>query len=455
MPRLDCTPVSSVLRPTRRGGWGAFTCLWASTLGALLVAAMGCREDAQSPTAPEAAPSLTAATPALAFYQVSAGWSHSCGVTTDNRAFCWGFYGLGPGQALGDGSTTGSLTPVAVAGGLRFRQVSAGFSGACGVTLDRRAYCWGSNDRGELGDGSTTLRLKPVAVAGGHLFRQVETTFQHTCGVSYPDDRLYCWGDNFDAQLGDGTRTNRLTPVAVASTLRFRQVTAGYNHTCGVTSDNRAFCWGRNEFGQVGDSSRAFRRFRPSRVARWLQFHQVDAGRDFTCATTTDDRAFCWGDGRSGQLGNNRSAFVFWPRPVAGGLHFDRVSAGAFHTCGETTGNRAYCWGILFTSSTSGGPQLSPLAVAGGLTFAQVSAGGGQTCGKTPASVAYCWGAGLRGELGDGSSTNSPTPVPVSGPIAVVADGSVRDGSLVLDHSVVSALHVPSMEERGVLPRSR
>jgi alpha-tubulin suppressor-like RCC1 family protein len=255
--------------------------------------------------------------------------------------------------------------------------------------------------------------------------------------VSYPDDRLYCWGDNREAQLGDGTRTNRLTPVAVASTLRFRRVTTGYNHTCGVTSDNRAFCWGRNEFGQVGDSSRVFRRFRPSRVARGLQFHQVDAGRDFTCATTTDDRAFCWGDGRSGQLGINKSAFVFWPRPVAGGLHFDRVSAGEYHTCGATTGNRAYCWGSLFTSSTSGGPQLSPLAVAGGLTFAQLSAGFRQTCGRTPLSVAYCWGSGLSGELGNGSSANSPTPVPVAGPIAAVADGSVRDGSQVLDHSVV------------------
>jgi alpha-tubulin suppressor-like RCC1 family protein len=413
MRRLDRTPVSSVPRPTRRGGDGAFTCLWGPALAALLVAAMGCREDAQSPTAPEAAPSLTAATPALAFYQMSAGWSHSCGVTTDQRAFCWGFYGLGPGtQALGDGSTNASLTPVAVAGGLGFRQVSASFTGACGVTLDRRAYCWGANDRGQLGDGSTTLRLKPVAVAGGHLFRQVETTFQHTCGVSYPDDRLYCWGDNFEAELGDGTRTNRLTPVAVASTLRFRRVTTGYDHTCGVTTDNRAFCWGRNRYGQVGDSSTAWRRLKPTWVARGLQFHQVDAGREFTCATTTDDRAFCWGRGSSGQLGNGTTGSRRWPRAVAGGLHFDRVSAGAFHTCGVTTGNRAYCWGTSPTFSH----QLSPLAVAGGLTFAQVSAGSGQTCGRTPAYVAYCWGGGFRGELGNGSSANSPTPVPVAGP---------------------------------------
>jgi hypothetical protein len=102
---------------------------------ALLLVAVGCREDTPSPTAPESAPALaTTATAALAFYQVSAGSFHTCGVTTDNRAFCWGFYNLGPGQALGDGSPNASLTPVAVAGGLLFRQVSAGFAATCGVT---------------------------------------------------------------------------------------------------------------------------------------------------------------------------------------------------------------------------------------------------------------------------------------------------------------------------------
>ena len=138
---------------------------------ALLVAALGCREDAESPTAPE------------------------------------------PGPAL---KTTQAQT-------LPFRQVSAG---TCGVTPDHRAYCWGDNFLGQLGDGTTTDRLTPVAVAGGLRFREVSTGFVHTCGVT-PDDRAYCWGLNASGQLGDGTTTNRLTPVAVAGGLRFRQVTAG------------------------------------------------------------------------------------------------------------------------------------------------------------------------------------------------------------------------------------
>ena len=137
----------------------------------------------------------TATTSALAFYQVSAGWNHSCGVTTDNRAYCWGATTQG---ALGDGEpdfpTVPQPTPVAVLGGIQFHQLSAGSFVTCGVTPDFRAYCWGDNERGEVGDGSLTNRLVPVAVAGGLRFRQIETNFAHTCGVSYPDNRAYCWG---------------------------------------------------------------------------------------------------------------------------------------------------------------------------------------------------------------------------------------------------------------------
>ncbi len=400
--------------------------LLASVLAlAILISVLGCREETESPAGPEPDPALaTTATTALAFYQVSGGQEYTCGVTTDNRAYCWGYNSQGE---LGDGTTTGRLTPVAVTGGLRFRQISAGYFTTCGVTTDYRAYCWGSNPRGEVGDGTTTDRLTPVPVAGGHKFRQVETTFEHTCGVSYPDNLAYCWGWNADGQLGNGTNTGpqtgnygpySATPVAVARALPFRRVSTGYYHTCGVTTDDRAFCWGLNTSGQVGDSSTAVRRLKPSQVARTRQFRLVDAGRDHTCAVTTGDRAFCWGNGHYGQIGNGKAHLSFWPMAVAGGLSFERVTAGAFHTCGETTLNQAYCWGNNGNGNLGDGTRidrLTPVAVIGGLHFTQVSAGGFHSCGRTAGGVAYCWGRNLYGQLGDGTTTARLTPVPVAG----------------------------------------
>lgn len=416
MPGLNCTSSSLPQRTTWRARPATLRRWATGFLASLLVAVPGCREDPQSPSAIDPPPALATTAAALAFFQLSAGGTHSCGVTTDNRAYCWGATDLGQ---LGDGSTTPNLklTPVAVAGGLQFRQISAGYRSTCAVALSRRAYCWGSNFRGQLGDGTTTDHPKPTPVAGGHLFRTVETGAGHTCGVSYPDDRVYCWGWNSDGQLGDGTRTDRHMPVAVASTLDFRQVTVGWRHTCGATKGDQAYCWGRNEFGQVGAPSGSDRQIQPFLVSRTLKFHQLDAGSQHTCGVTTDTRAFCWGDGRLGQLGNGAKALAFAPKAVAGGLHFTRVSAGNFYTCGETGADRAYCWGNVLEDASGFTNQTVPWAVPGSLSFAQVSAGGSQACGKTTASVGYCWGGNFDGELGDGTTSLSPAPRPVAGPM--------------------------------------
>lgn len=392
-----------------------------------------CRDDSTSPAGPVSpGPDLVATTP-LAFSQVSAGWEwhegFACGVTSEHAAYCWGSNLLGQ---LGIGTDTGpencpidpgftapcSTRPVPVAGGHPFRQVSAGRASSCGVTTDNRVWCWGVNGSGQLGDGTTAERLRPVVVAGGLRFRQVAAGSQHTCGVTTAD-RVYCWGWNYSAQLGDGTRTQRLTPAAVAGGHLFREVSVGEFHTCGLTTSDVVYCWGSNERGQLGDSSIIGRRYRPVRVAGGRLFRQVDAGEEHTCAVTTDYRAFCWGDGQHGQIGNGKRYLSFWPRPVSGGLSFERVTAGATHTCGETTANRAYCWGSGADGALGDGAaelRLTPVPVIGGLRFSQVSAGGRQTCGRTPAAVVWCWGNNDKGGLGDGTTTTRLEPTPVVGP---------------------------------------
>jgi alpha-tubulin suppressor-like RCC1 family protein len=360
----------------------------------------------------------TASVVALAVRQVDAGDIHACAVTTDQQAYCWGNNGAGE---LGDATVADRLTPVAVVGGLRFRQVSAGDEHTCGVTTDNLAYCWGFNFHGQVGDGTTTARSTPVPVAGGRRYRQVSAGAFFTCGVTYPDNLAYCWGRNDYGQLGAGDAVQRLTPVAVRGGHVFRQVSAGtfFNglHACGVTLTNEAYCWGGNRYGQLGDSTTATRRVRPVLVAGGHHFIQVAAGAAHTCAVTPTNRAFCWGNGREGQIGNGKTYLSFWPRRVSGGLSFRRVTAGFRHTCGETIDNVAYCWGSggqLGNGTTA--QRATPVAVAGALGFAQLSAGEFSTCGTTTAAVAYCWGSNERGQLGDGTTADRLTPTAVAGP---------------------------------------
>lgn len=155
-----------------------------------------------------------------------------------------------------------SPVPVRVhGGGLVFRQVSAGGGQSvgreiggytCGVTTDNRAYCWGANGFGQLGDDGSHDFTVPHVVAGGHLFRQISAGTLHACAAT-PQNKAYCWGRNTSGALGDGTDVFRQRhPVPVVGGLQFSSVSAGTGFTCPVTPSAAAYCWGANPVGNLG-----------------------------------------------------------------------------------------------------------------------------------------------------------------------------------------------------------
>jgi alpha-tubulin suppressor-like RCC1 family protein len=252
----------------------------------------------------------------LHFRQVSAGDIHTCAVTTEDRAYCWGYAGSG---ALGNGvlSVDVQLTPAAVVGQLQFSTVSAGGAHSCGVTLDHQAFCWGS---GVLGDSTeVSLRLRPTRVAGTRQWRQIDAGSGHTCAVT-TSSRAFCWGDGRAGQLGNGHAYLSFWPRAVSGGLSFRRVTAGVFHTCGETTTNQAYCWGGNSFnnfGQLGAGTMSGH-LAPVAVAGGLVFSQVSAGDYHTCGKTLNDAAYCWGYNSIGALGDGTTIHRTKPRPVVG-----------------------------------------------------------------------------------------------------------------------------------------
>src|SRR5207248_675673 len=131
--------------------------------------------------------------------------------------------------------------------------VSAGATHTCALARDGSAYCWGDNEDGQLGDGSTNDSPVPARVSGGHVFTALTTGGLHTCGLV--DGVAYCWGGNFYGQLGDGDTAESHLPVAVAGGHGFAAISAGATHTCAVTLTSVGYCWGSDRYGQVGDGS--------------------------------------------------------------------------------------------------------------------------------------------------------------------------------------------------------
>ena len=410
---MPARPVASGARPDRP----------AAIALALLVVALGCRDNPESPTAPAEPGLAIASLEAPTFNQISAGNMHSCGVATAGLAYCWGVNSFGE---LGDGTGATRNAPAPVAGGLHFVQVRAGTTHSCGLTTEGKAYCWGQNDLGQLGDGTTpTGHPAPVAVAGDRRFIQILVGFRHTCALT-SSGVAFCWGENAHGQLGVGDSTGpqicggvpcSIRPVRVADGHVFRQVRPGGEHTCGLDDQHRYFCWGNNVFGQIGDGTRTTR-VKPVAVAGGLQFVQVSAGGMHTCGVTSAHLAYCWGRNATGQLGDGSTTRRVRPTKVGGGLAFGGVSAGTEHSCGVTTTKRAYCWGSNQFSQLGDGTSTDrhlPTEVKGGLFWDSILAGWQPTCGLVPSGKAYCWGGS---GVGDGTGQQRSTPTAVAAPIA-------------------------------------
>ncbi|UCG85728.1 MAG: hypothetical protein JSW71_17685 [Gemmatimonadota bacterium] len=364
-------------------------------------------------------PDLTAS-PYL-FRAVATGGSLTCGLQGDSTLLCWG------GTLL--------RIPTRIYGAPRRFAAISGSGHFCGLTADGAAYCWGYNGEGQLGDGTTESSITRVtgdrveitfkAVAGAHRFTTISVGDQHTCGITV-DGAAYCWGGNFEGQLGDGTTENRLVPTAVSGAHTFMTVDAGSAHTCALASDGTAYCWGENRQGELGDGTTTARPV-PTLVAGDARFTSVSASQVVSCGITRDARAYCWGAGV--YLGAEPTDECDWsgstfpcsktPTPIAGDLTAKDLAAGYGHMCSVAEDGTAYCWGYNHYGQLGDGTiedRDSPTPVAGSIRFATLSAGGSHTCGVTPEGVLYCWGDNRRGQLGDGSGAPMwTTPVVVWG----------------------------------------
>jgi alpha-tubulin suppressor-like RCC1 family protein len=323
-----------------------------------------------STDAPVAVSTLTGIT------QLSAGGAlvggtevgHTCARVSGGGAYCWGENGS---RQLGDETTTDRDEPVKVRSDhdddhlntpdppitppqdlTDAVEVAAGGSHSCARLGSGRVRCWGENGSGQLGDGTTTPRPYAVTVdrddeepeedESDLHFDPLDKVFavaaggSHSCALRNPDatpiDEVWCWGENGDGQLGDGSTAPRDVPVKVTlgAFLSPLEITAGDRHTCIRTintSTNNTFaqCWGSDDHGQIGDTGSGDKTtpVAPKGLAEIDDddpvtgvdlVTSISAGRWNTCATLIDTTVSCWGLNQFGQLGDGVGSY--WPSPL-------------------------------------------------------------------------------------------------------------------------------------------
>lgn len=349
--------------------------------------------------------------------QLVSGFQHSCALTAWGSVKCWG---LNTAGQLGNGTTVNSYSPVDVAGlSSGVQQLVAGANSSCAVLSSGTVKCWGSNAAGQLGNGTTVNSFSPVtATVLPSGFKQLMLGQDFGCVVTL-NSGVQCWGGNSYGQLGDGTTTSSLSPVNVQGlTSGVAALSTRGLAICALTSAG-VKCWGYNTQGQLGNAKTAHSPTPVDVVGLQSGVVSLSAGNSSFCALMSSGGYKCWGDNSYGQLGDGSTTPTTVPvGATALSFSIAQMSSANVSRCAKLTSGQVKCWGWNGTGQLGNGAttdSATPVDVVGlGTDVAFLSSSNAQVCAVTTSGSVLCWGRNDFGQAGSSFSPNRLTPGPVA-----------------------------------------
>jgi alpha-tubulin suppressor-like RCC1 family protein len=403
--------------------------------------------------------------------QVACGAHHTCVLDSAAKVRCWGFNAYGQ---LGLGTTIDTKVPGAAVSSDNMLKVAAGVFVTCAVRHDFGLRCWGDNGFGQLGMGTSGNILHTYPASSVLADVASMATGYHTCAVAGLGSGLYCWGQNYAGELGDGTYASRNQPPSVPVLIGVQSVAVGHGHTCALTDLAELYCFGSNYMGILGNSSWNVTVPQPVVVFGPGSTSFVTAGAFSTCAVKSGGNLVCWGWNGGGQMGTGQSSSLYYPptldtvvplptpsptsspsvspsttaslsptptrtsTPQPSENAMRSVSVGAQHVCAVQFSGGLRCWGQnkegqIGVGDSSIVASFSPPANDILSNVLSVTCGDSHTCAIYGSWSLTCWGANSYGQLGDGSTVTSwaPSSTPILVGVKQVTAGAVHTCAIV------------------------
>ena len=314
--------------------------------------------------------------------EISTGRQHVLSVKTDGTLWAWGY---GNSGRLGDGTTNSRSSPIQVGALTNWSQVSGGIYTSSAVKADGTLWTWGRRDQGQLGNNqSSTAGVSinsPIQIGSDTNWARVAmaATGRHTLAVK-TTGTLWSWGLGNNGQLGHNNTYSRSSPVQVGSLTNWAQVSGGNYHTAAVKTDGTLWAWGYNIAGQLGQNNRT-NRSSPVQVGALAGWAQVLAGHQFTGAVKTDGTLWAWGGNGQGQLGLNDTVDRSSPVQIGALTNWARVPQSGGTTSGWNFGaiksdGTLWVWGDGGSGQTGQNDiadRSSPVQVGSGTNWNQMS----------------------------------------------------------------------------------
>lgn len=352
--------------------------------------------------------------------QVASGAAFNCALRNDGTVLCWGGNLFGSLGAGAKGATTIIReNPEPVVGITGATAIALNEMTACAIVAGGAVMCWGANDSGQAGSAGDWSLDTPQALPGISGATAITLGAAHGCAV-IAGGEVRCWGSNGWGQVGDGSYIDRSGPTAVADLAGAAAVTAGANHTCALLIDGDVVCWGRNDAGQLGDGVRGddARPWFDDVVGLGGRATSIAATDHTTCATLVDGTVRCWGSWENGVLGTNASDDAHSPVTLTMIAGATQVAGGIGNTfCALTGGGAGTCWGAnsrgqIGDTTTTDRP--TPTGVVGLAGATQLAVGNGQSCARMANATVQCWGDNQLGQVDPNRGSTVVTPATVT-----------------------------------------
>jgi len=353
---------------------------------------------------------------------ISAGTYHSLALKNDGTVWAWGSNGYGQ---LGDGTTATRHTPVKVNNLTDVIAINAGAYHSLALRSNGTVWAWGNNGNGQLGDNTTTQRTSPVQVKGlnnsGFLtgIATISTGNSHSLALKN-DGTVWAWGWNINGQLGDGTTTQRTTPVQVSTLTSVTDISAGGGHNLAIKNDGTVWAWGANSSGQLGDNTTT-QKTSPVQVKGLnnsgflTDVTDISAG-SHSLAVKSDGTAWAWGPNAYGQLGDSTTTQRNTPVQVNNLTDVTTISAFIEHSLAVKSDDTIWAWGYngsgqlgIGNTTNSNTPKLvdSLAALMSSSPPVQIAAGVNHSLVLLDNGTVWAWGRNNSGQVGNGTTTNS------------------------------------------------
>ncbi|GIO15225.1 hypothetical protein J19TS2_47800 [Cohnella xylanilytica] len=364
--------------------------------------------------------------------QLLAGYYHSVALASDGKVWNWGGNEFG---GLGNGSTTNRSAPVAPTGMTDVKMIAAGVRNTFAVKNDGTLWAWGSNVNGQLGDGTTTDRLKPVLIGGIGGVKSISGGIgYHTLAVK-EDGTVWAWGLNSSGELGDGTTTQRETPIQVPGLTGVKAVSAGGYHSLALKEDGTVWAWGNADEGEMGNGTEIDAQLTPVQVQGLTDVVAISAGNYHNFAIKSDGTLWGWGDNNNGRLGDGTGQKRKTPVQITAlGNNVAAVSAGGFHSLALTKDGTVWAWGFNGQSQLGIGNTTSqslPQQVPGLSGVTRIAAGAYHSLAMTSEGMVWGWGYNGYGQLGNGNFNSKSLPS-LSAAVLDTSPPTVANGTLTV-----------------------